>query len=144
MPFSAGECILDFHGEIVPAVVAKSNSIRINTHFSLQLPRVPRLEWYINHSCIPNCAIDFTLGLPTLVAAKTIKKGQELTYNYNSVHRFVSPFKCGCEMPGCCEEVKGFNCISLVEKIFIQDDLSPYLLRLYNEERKESGLEPYR
>ncbi len=39
---------------------------------------------FINHSCRPNCYIEINSGTIWIRAAKTIRKGQELTYHYNT------------------------------------------------------------
>jgi SET domain-containing protein len=39
---------------------------------------------YINHSCRPNCYIDIKKGIIWIRAARTIKRGEELTYDYNT------------------------------------------------------------
>lgn len=38
---------------------------------------------YINHSCDPNSEVDIIKGHIWVIAAKDIKKGEEITYNYN-------------------------------------------------------------
>jgi uncharacterized protein len=53
---------------------------------------------FINHSCRPNCYIDIKDGVIWIRAAKTIPKGQELTYNYNTDGEGL--IKCRCR-PGC-------------------------------------------
>jgi SET domain-containing protein len=39
---------------------------------------------FINHSCRPNCYIDIQGGIIWIRAARTIRKGEELTYDYNT------------------------------------------------------------
>ena len=39
---------------------------------------------FVNHSCRPNCYIDIKDGVIWIRAARTIRKGQELTYDYNT------------------------------------------------------------
>jgi uncharacterized protein len=39
---------------------------------------------YINHSCRPNCYIDIKMGIIWIRAARLIKRGEELTYDYNT------------------------------------------------------------
>jgi uncharacterized protein len=53
---------------------------------------------YINHSCTPNCYIDIKKGVIWIRAAKTIPRGQELTYDYNTDGEGL--IRCRCE-PGC-------------------------------------------
>jgi SET domain-containing protein len=53
---------------------------------------------FINHSCRPNCYIDIRDGIIWIRAAKTIPRGMELTYNYNTDGEGL--IKCRCR-PGC-------------------------------------------
>jgi uncharacterized protein len=39
---------------------------------------------FINHSCRPNCYIDIKEGVIWIRAARTIRKGEELSYDYNT------------------------------------------------------------
>lgn len=39
---------------------------------------------FINHSCRPNCYIDIKDGVIWIRAARTIAKGEELSYDYNT------------------------------------------------------------
>lgn len=53
---------------------------------------------FINHSCRPNCYVDIRKGIIWIRASKTIPKGSELTYNYNTDGEGL--IKCRCR-PGC-------------------------------------------
>ena len=53
---------------------------------------------FINHSCKPNCYIQIIDGIIWVRAAKTIKRGSELNYNYNTDGE--ATIKCRCR-PGC-------------------------------------------
>ncbi len=53
---------------------------------------------FINHACKPNCYIEIKDGVIWVRAAKTIKKGAELNYNYNTDGEGLIPCKC---RPGC-------------------------------------------
>ena len=53
---------------------------------------------FINHACKPNCYIDIKKGIIWIRAARTIPRGQELTYNYNTDGEGL--IKCRCR-PGC-------------------------------------------
>ena len=53
---------------------------------------------FINHSCRPNCYIDIKDGVIWIRAARTIRTGEELTYDYSIIgERSIS---CRCR-PGC-------------------------------------------
>jgi SET domain-containing protein len=49
---------------------------------------------YINHSCHPNCYIDIKQGIIWIRAARLIKRGEELTYDYNTDGEGL--IKCQC------------------------------------------------
>jgi SET domain-containing protein len=53
---------------------------------------------HINHSCRPNCYIDINDGVIWIRAARTIRKGEELTYDYNTDGEGL--IKCRCR-PAC-------------------------------------------
>jgi SET domain-containing protein len=54
---------------------------------------------YINHSCRPNCYIDVKGGVIWIRAARTIRRGEELTYNYNTDGEGLIECRCraGCQ-----------------------------------------------
>ena len=53
---------------------------------------------FINHSCRPNCYIHIVDGTIWIRANRTIRKGEELTYHYNTDGEGL--IKCRCR-PGC-------------------------------------------
>lgn len=53
---------------------------------------------YINHSCKPNCYVQIVNGVIWVCAAKKIRKGQELTYDYHT--EGDGQIQCQCR-PGC-------------------------------------------
>jgi SET domain-containing protein len=53
---------------------------------------------FINHGCKPNCYIDIKKGVIWIRAARNIRKGEELTYDYNTDGEGL--IRCRCE-PGC-------------------------------------------
>ncbi len=53
---------------------------------------------FINHSCKPNCYIDIKDGVIWVRAARNIKRGEELTYDYHTDGEGL--IKCRCS-PGC-------------------------------------------
>jgi uncharacterized protein len=53
---------------------------------------------FINHSCKPNCYIDIKKGVIWVRAARNIRKGEELVYDYNTDGEGL--IKCRCR-PDC-------------------------------------------
>lgn len=59
---------------------------------------------YINHSCRPNCEADGPHGRVFILATKTIKPGEQLTYDYGKEYfdEYIKPV--GCKCPKCMEK----------------------------------------
>jgi hypothetical protein len=53
---------------------------------------------FINHSCRPNCYVHITGGVIWIRAARNIRRGEELTYNYHTDGEGL--IECRCR-PGC-------------------------------------------
>ena len=53
---------------------------------------------FINHACRPNCYVHITGGIIWIRAARTIRQGEELTYNYHTDGEEQSACRC---RPGC-------------------------------------------
>jgi uncharacterized protein len=56
------------------------------------------LARFINHSCRPNCYVDIKDNIIWIRAARTILRGEELTYDYHTDGDGL--IKCRCR-PGC-------------------------------------------
>lgn len=56
---------------------------------------------YINHSCEPNCEAVNLRGHIWIIAKKTIKKGEELSFNYNYEWDHCLDHPCYCNTPSC-------------------------------------------
>ena len=56
------------------------------------------LARFINHSCLPNCWIEIAGDVIWIRAARTLRPGEELTYNYNTGEE--AGIHCQCR-PGC-------------------------------------------
>jgi len=56
------------------------------------------LARFINHSCRPNCYVHITGGVIWIRAARNIRRGEELTYNYHTDGEAL--IECRCR-PGC-------------------------------------------
>jgi len=53
---------------------------------------------FINHSCRPNCYVHIARGVIWIRAARTIRRGEELTYNYHTDGEGLITCRC---RPGC-------------------------------------------
>lgn len=61
---------------------------------------------FINHSCEPNCGIK---GLFKIVAMRNIKKGEELTYDYDTTENSDWTLECKCGSPSCRKIIRGYR-----------------------------------
>lgn len=53
---------------------------------------------FVNHACRPNCYIEIAKGTIWIRAARTIRRGEELTYDYRTEGEAL--LRCRCR-PGC-------------------------------------------
>ena len=58
---------------------------------------------HVNHSCDPNVIEKERIAY----ALKDIRKGEEITVDYDKVESFEEPFKCRCGFKNCRKLVKG-------------------------------------
>jgi SET domain-containing protein len=64
-----------------------------------------KVDWnparFINHSCTPNCDADVENDHIWIVAARDLKEGEELTYNYGFDLEDYKDYPCRCGSPEC-------------------------------------------
>lgn len=103
--------IIDYAGELISNAQSEAREDRYLSKGCIWVFRVNR-KWsrdaavggnvarFINHSCTPNCWIEVDGKTRTIWvrAAKQIRKGQELVYDYNTEGDKVIPCRC---RPGC-------------------------------------------
>ena len=70
----------------------------INRRWARDASHGGNIARYINHSCRPNCYTEIVGDVIWIRAAKHIKRGEELTYQYHTGGTAGIP--CGCR-PGC-------------------------------------------
>ncbi|MCK5083439.1 MAG: SET domain-containing protein-lysine N-methyltransferase, partial [Candidatus Omnitrophica bacterium] len=82
---------------------------------------------FINHSCDSNCETEIIRGHIWIIALRDIKKGEELSYNYNYDFEDYEDHKCRC----------GSNrCIGYI----LDEDHWPQLRRMENLRKKRNNL----
>jgi hypothetical protein len=99
-------------------------SIQIDQHKHLKSLR--KINDFINHSCLPNCYIDFAqLHFKSL---KPITQDEEITFNYLTTEwQLTFPFTCQCGNINCLNQIQGFKYLNLAQRQQLQPFLSPYL-----------------
>jgi SET domain-containing protein len=103
--------IIDYAGELISNKQSESREdrylskgciwvFRVNRNWSRDAAVGGNIARFINHSCTPNCWIEVDGKTRTIWvrAAKQIRKGQELVYDYNTEGDKVIPCRC---RPGC-------------------------------------------
>ena len=130
------ERVLHFEGRLGSDKDTNAESMQIDE--DLFLESTIGIDDNINHNCDPNCFVEWDSF--DLVALKDIKKGEEITINYNTFEYDLinmvenCSFKCVCGSSSCLKEIKGFRYLTLKQKLKIKDLLSPFLKRKLNRE----------
>ena len=71
---------------------------KLNNRWVIDAAVQGNIARFINHGCQPNCYSHIVGGVIWIRAARTIRKGEELTYNYNTEGAAEIPCRC---RPGC-------------------------------------------
>ena len=94
----------------------------------------PRATWkFINHSCAPNCRVEFGPGpgWARLVARAPLSPGQEVSFDYLTTEWDLNnPFPCACAAPGCVGLVRGARHLDDARLAALAPDLAPHIQAL--------------
>lgn len=101
-PIPKGSCIIEYIGKPIPEKDQESASGR----YLFWTGKKSMVDGYvkenkarfINHSCKPNCEADGPDGHVYIMALRTIKAGEELTYDYGDEYfkDYIEPVGCKC------------------------------------------------
>ena len=108
-PINKNKRIIDYAGELISNKQSENREdrylrkgciwvFRVNRAWSRDAAVGGNVARFINHSCKPNCYVDIKDGIIWIRAARTIRKGEELTYDYHTDGDGL--IKCRCR-PGC-------------------------------------------
>jgi SET domain-containing protein len=133
-----GEAILRFSGRLVSRWEVKNPNAALQLDEDLFLESDGAIDECLNHSCSPNCSIDFDRLM--LVACRDIDQGEELTFNYNTSEYDLEDQRCAficlCGSDKCIGHVKGFGYLASSRKEEIAPNVSPFLKRKWKEEKE--------
>lgn len=90
------------------------------------------MDDYVNHSCDPNCGLEFTGERVYLKSIKPIRRGEELTFDYaTSQKSFPFRFHCRCGSPECRGEIGDYNELPEQRKYLYlsMGVIAPYLIQ---------------
>jgi SET domain-containing protein len=101
--------IIDYAGELVGNVESEAREerylaegciwvFRVNGRVSRDAAVGGNIARFINHSCTPNCWIEVNGTTIWIRASRTIRKGEEITYDYATDGEQTIPCRC---RPGC-------------------------------------------
>ncbi|MBI2655424.1 SET domain-containing protein-lysine N-methyltransferase [Candidatus Woesearchaeota archaeon] len=139
--FKRGDSILQFEGKILD-----DNDIEIDTYedeYCIQIGKRAylgpsgKLDDFVNHSCSPNCGIKKTKEKLLLVALRTIKKSEELAFDYSTWADYSTSMKghlwkmhCNCGSKNCRRIIKDFRYLpAALKKKYIKSGIVPnYIL----------------
>lgn len=108
-PIPKNTRIIDYAGEKITVKASRKRERRylargeiwcfkLNHRWAIDAAVGGNLARFINHACRPNCYSQVTDGTIWIRAARTIKAGEELTYNYYTDGE--ATILCRCR-PGC-------------------------------------------
>jgi len=141
--FKEGEFILEITGEVIETEHPEEYPEEITEHWA-PLGKEgnkyrfikPESPWmYMNHSCDSNAGI---INDRKLVAARDIKKGEEITIDYSAMDIESVTFgkkqlsmECKCCSKNCRKIIKTFDQLDKKDQDRLKKFLSPYLRKKY-------------
>ena len=108
-PINKNKRIIDYAGELITNKQSVNREdrylrkgciwvFRVNRAYSRDANVGGNIARFINHSCTPNCWVDVVDKTIWIRAARNIRRGEELTYDYNTEGDKTIPCRC---RPGC-------------------------------------------
>ena len=101
-PIRKGACIIEYQGK----VLTKEEDDNSNSLYLFLVSKKKTIDGaartntarYINHSCRPNCEIMINKERVWVMAKRTIKAGEELSYDYDTdyFNDYIKPKGCKC------------------------------------------------
>jgi SET domain-containing protein len=134
-PIKKGELISDWtKGKVYIAEKAgklpkkiRNHAIQFDEHKWIDTEDIGR---YINHSCEPNCGLK---GKFKIVSIRNIKKGEQLTYDYEMTEDSNWKMKCKCKTKSCRKIIGTYKNLPEEIKDKYKSYTSKWLLKKYNK-----------
>ncbi|MEK7604622.1 MAG: SET domain-containing protein [Patescibacteria group bacterium] len=102
--FKKGERIIEYFGRVISKEEEYSSRSKylfeIHSRKTIDGATRENIARYINHSCKPNCEPELVRGRIFIDAIKTIKPGDEFTYDYGEEYfdEHIKPKGCRCHV----------------------------------------------
>lgn len=127
-----GEIVIDFSGgKIYEAKKASElfddHAIQFADHKWINTPGIGR---FINHSCSPNCGVR---GNFEFVAMRRIKKGEELTYDYEMTEDSDWRMECCCGSAACRKIIGAYSSMPQQVREKYKGYIAQWLVEKYKE-----------
>lgn len=100
--YKKGERIIEYVGRTLTNAEEYSSRSKylfeVNKRKTIDGAARTNIARYINHSCTPNCEPEIERGRIYIDAIKSIKPGEEFTYDYGEEYfdEHIKPFGCRC------------------------------------------------
>ena len=101
-PIKKGQCIIEYTGR----TLSKEEEYESNSLYLFEVSKTKTIDGsvrsntarYINHACKPNCEIEIWGGCVWVFAKRTIRQGEELSYDYDTEYfnEYIKPKGCKC------------------------------------------------
>ncbi len=143
--FKNGEHILDITGEVIETENPENYPEKITEHWGPLGKKgnkyrfiKPESPWmYMNHSCDSNAGI---INDRKLIAARDIKKGEEITIDYSAVDiesltggKKQLSMECKCGSKNCRKIITTFDQLNKKDQEKLKKFLNPYLRKKYSQ-----------
>ena len=100
--YRKGEYLLEYTGKKIPTPYADTLKTRylfeLDSEWTIDGSARSNIARYINHSCAPNAEAGIREGKILISAVRTIRKGEEITIDYDTEYfdEFIRPVGCKC------------------------------------------------
>ena len=121
-PFLPAEVILEFsgprlHQQEIPAIDKPEDDRYLQVGPTEYLGPSKSFDDFVNHSCNPNCGIQFKKNKILLAAIKPIHKNEEITWDYSTTMAEDDwEMDCHCGSPICRKKIRDFKSLPLLTK----------------------------
>lgn len=101
-PIAKADYIIEYWGPILSAKEVEEKGgkylFEISKNKTIDGTHRENTARYINHSCRPNCEVEIKKGRVLVFAKRTIKEGEELSYDYGKDYwnAYIKPKGCRC------------------------------------------------
>lgn len=101
-PYRKGEVVIEYVGRVISNAEAYTSRSKylfeVNSRKTLDGKPKMNVAGYINHSCRPNCEAEIRKGRVFIEARRSIRPGEEFTYDYGKEYfdEYIKASGCRC------------------------------------------------